>query len=281
MGGRCGPAEAAPDLAGAACDSSSLAPSSRRPRAAAARTITLSGRPRPRAAGRRPRVLLPARGAQRAAVLDRRRRHRDRVADAARGIVDAGLTEPRAPARATRRGLVFTPIALSAVCLVTNPATRCRTSRAPSSRTSWRRARRVGRSFRARRAPTRSSPVGYDVSAAAHVFLSIFVDLETPLAYRPRTFTTAAQVRDFIAVDARGRGLSRPRVHAPACTRSPTRASRARARRSSPAPIRRAARSGFVTRGRAARRARALPALDRARRHREAGDRDALRRARS
>jgi phosphate transport system substrate-binding protein len=43
------------------------------------------------------------------------------IADAARGVVDAGLTD-RPPARGDPAGLQYTPVALSALCLVTNTA---------------------------------------------------------------------------------------------------------------------------------------------------------------
>jgi phosphate transport system substrate-binding protein len=44
------------------------------------------------------------------------------------------------------------------------------------------------------------TPVGFDLTSAARsVFLNAFVDLSTPLAYQPRTFTATAQVRDYIA----------------------------------------------------------------------------------
>jgi phosphate transport system substrate-binding protein len=43
------------------------------------------------------------------------------------------------------------------------------------------------------------APVGYEPTAGARlVFQSVFVDVGTPIGYAPRTFSTAAQVRDFI-----------------------------------------------------------------------------------
>jgi phosphate transport system substrate-binding protein len=121
------------------------------------------------------------------------------IADAARGIVDAGLSgrvlEPDDPA-----GLVFTPLALSAICLVTNVAnplpglTRAQIQGLVAGRTT--RWSQLSGSLLA--API--APVAFDpTSAARSVFLGVFVDLETPLAYNPRTFTATAQVRDYIA----------------------------------------------------------------------------------
>ncbi|MBE2317566.1 substrate-binding domain-containing protein [Solirubrobacter sp. CPCC 204708] len=120
------------------------------------------------------------------------------IADAARGIVDAGLSgrglEPGDPP-----GLTFTPLARSAICLVTNPANRVpnltRAQLQPlvsGATTSW--AQIAG-------APRRDAieRVTFDVtSAARNVFLTTFVDLATPLA-PATTYTASAQVRDHIA----------------------------------------------------------------------------------
>ena len=104
-------------------------------------------------------------------------------------------------------------------------------------------------------------------TGARSVFLSVFVDLDTPLAYRPRTFTTAAQVRDYVAptpaawgyVDlAFTRGLHIVPYEGVPCTRATIVSGAYPARR--PLGLRHARAP--------ARRARALPALDRARRHR-------------
>ena len=46
-------------------------------------------------------------------------------------------------------------------------------------------------------------PVALDPSTGARqVFESVFVDVGTPVAYMPRTFATAPQVRDFVEAHA-------------------------------------------------------------------------------
>ncbi len=121
------------------------------------------------------------------------------IADAARGIVDAGLSG-RALTSGDPSGLTFTPFALSAVCIVTNPAnpvpnlTRAQIQDLVANRvTAW---------SQVPGSPLTDAivPVAFDpTSAARSVFETTFVDLGTPLAYQPRTFTASAQVRDFIA----------------------------------------------------------------------------------
>jgi phosphate transport system substrate-binding protein len=119
-------------------------------------------------------------------------------ADAARGIVDAGMIS-RAPAPGDPGGLVFTEIALSAVCLVThagNPllnVTRAQLQDLVAGRiTAWSQLAGSSRT-------DALTPAALDVTTGARsVFVSVFVDVETQLGYRPRTFTTAAQVRDFV-----------------------------------------------------------------------------------
>ncbi len=121
------------------------------------------------------------------------------IADAARGIVDAGLAS-RALDESDPRGLVLTPFALSGVCLVTNAAnpvpnlTRAQLQDLVAGRVeAW---SQVPGSARA----DPLAPVALDLTTGARaVFLSVFVDLDTPLAYRPRTFVTAAQMRDYVA----------------------------------------------------------------------------------
>ena len=164
------------------------------------------------------------------------------AADAARGIVDAGLMS-RALGADDPAGLVFTPFALSGVCLVTNTAnplpnlTRAQIQDLVAGRlTSW---SELPGSTRG----DALAAAALDVTTGARsVFLSVFVDVETPLAYRPRTFNTAAQVRNFVACHAGRLGLRRPRLHAAACTPCRSKASRAPARPSCPAPTRGAAR---------------------------------------
>jgi len=120
------------------------------------------------------------------------------IADAARGIVDVGLAS-RARLPADPGGLVFTPFAASGVCLVTNasnplPAlTRAALQQLVSARaSSW--AQVAG-------SPRTDAivPVGLDAGTGARsVFVGTFVDVATELAYVPRTFSTAVQVRDFV-----------------------------------------------------------------------------------
>jgi len=121
------------------------------------------------------------------------------VADAARGIVDAGLMS-RALRADDPAGLVFTPFALSGVCLVTNAAnplpnlTRPQIQELVAGRlTTW--SELPG-------SPRRDvlAAAALDVTTGARsVFLSVFVDVETQLGYRPRTFNTAAQVRNYVS----------------------------------------------------------------------------------
>ena len=123
------------------------------------------------------------------------------IADAARGIVDAGMSG-RALAAGDPPGLVFTPLALSAVCLVTNVANPV-AEPLPRADPGPRRgaARGVAAGGRLAVGSTRSSPVAFDLTSGARaVFVSAFVDLETPLAYAPHTFSATAQVRAFVLV---------------------------------------------------------------------------------
>lgn len=95
---------------------------------------------------------------------------------------------------------MFTPIARSGLCLVTNRAnrvpgiTRAQIQDIVAGRvTAW--SQIPG-------SPRRDAivPVGREVTtASAQVFLSEFVDLTTPSVYRPVTLPTDAAVRDYIA----------------------------------------------------------------------------------
>jgi phosphate transport system substrate-binding protein len=120
------------------------------------------------------------------------------IADVARGIVDIGLAsrplEPTDPP-----GLRMSPIAISGVCLATNRAnplpglTRAQVNgQVAGLLTSW-----TQFPGSARTDPIVS--VAMDERAGARsVFLSVFIDLTTPIAYTPRSLATAAQVRDYI-----------------------------------------------------------------------------------
>jgi phosphate transport system substrate-binding protein len=120
------------------------------------------------------------------------------IADAARGVVDAGLSG-RALIASDPAGLVFTPLALSAVCLVTNPAnpvgnlTRAQLQDLVANRlTSWSQVPGSPRT-------DTIVPVAFDSTSAAQlVFQTVFVDVTTLVSYQPRTFTVSPDVRDFI-----------------------------------------------------------------------------------
>jgi phosphate transport system substrate-binding protein len=171
------------------------------------------------------------------------------IADAARGIVDVGLAS-RALAPDDPDGLTFTPLAISGVCLVTNRANpvpgvnRAQMQAFVSGMlTSW---MQVPGATRA----DAIAPVALDERAGARsVFLSVFVDLETPIAYQPRTLATAAQMRDYVRstpaafgyVDLAYAGeLHAVPYEGVPCTRRTVRSAEYPARR----PL------GFVTRGR-------------------------------
>jgi phosphate transport system substrate-binding protein len=122
------------------------------------------------------------------------------IADAARGIVTAGLSG-RALGPGDPPGLVFTPLALSAICIVTNPANPLASVSHATLQdlvagrlTSW--AQVPGSPL----GGEPLAPVAFDLTSAARaVFLGAFIDLATPLADQPRTYTASAQVRDAIA----------------------------------------------------------------------------------
>jgi phosphate transport system substrate-binding protein len=171
------------------------------------------------------------------------------IADVARGIVDIGLASRELEAD-DPPGLVLSPIALSGVCLVTNrsnPVPRLGRTQiqdlVAGRLTSWTQVPGTSRT-------DAIAPVALDERAGARsVFLATFVDLATPLAYRPRTLATAAQMRDFVRatpaalgyVDlAFATGLHAVPYEGIPCTRATIRAGTYPARR----PL------GFVTRGR-------------------------------
>ena len=120
------------------------------------------------------------------------------LSDAARGIVDIGLTiRPRSaddPA-----GLVRRRLAASGVCLVTNRANpipslnRAQIQDLVSGRvTVWEHV--AGAPITGPIAPAAPGPT----TGQRSVFVSTFVDLATPLAYRPQTFSTPQQVRSYV-----------------------------------------------------------------------------------
>jgi phosphate transport system substrate-binding protein len=171
------------------------------------------------------------------------------ITDAARGIVSAGMASRELTAQ-DPPGLVLTPIALSGVCLVTNRAnpvpdfSHAQVQELVAGRTtSW---SQIPGSQRT----DAIVPVALDrTTGARNVFEAVFVDDTTPLAYTPRTFLTAAQVRGFVEstpaawgyVDAAfTRGLHAVRYDGVDCERATIRSGAYPARR----PL------GLVTRGR-------------------------------
>jgi phosphate transport system substrate-binding protein len=171
------------------------------------------------------------------------------IADTARGIVTAGMMS-RALAPGDPPGLVFTPIAYSAICLVTNAAnpvpnlTRAQIQDLVAGRIStW--AQIAGSPLNVPLVPAAQS-LG---TSARTLFRTVFVDLETEVAYQPRTFATAAQMRSFVMstpaawgyVDlAFARGLHAVLYEGVACAHDSVRSGAYAARR----PL------GLVTRGR-------------------------------
>jgi phosphate transport system substrate-binding protein len=115
-----------------------------------------------------------------------------------RRIVDVGLVA-RNLAPDDPQGLVLSPIANSGVCLVTN-----RSNLVPGIDRAQIQSLVAGTLVSWTQVPgsTRTDaivPVGFDESAGARsVFVSVFVDLATPIAYQPRTFGNSTQMRDFV-----------------------------------------------------------------------------------
>lgn len=171
------------------------------------------------------------------------------IADAARGIVDAGMVS-RELGRSDPPGLVLTRIALSGICLVTN-----RANAVPALSHAQVQDLLAGRVGSWSQVPGSSRhdtivPVALDAATGARsVFEATFVDAATQVAYAPRVFRTAAQVREFVAatpaswgyVDvAFTRGLHAVPYEGVPCTRQTVASERYPARR----PL------GVVTRGR-------------------------------
>jgi ABC-type phosphate transport system substrate-binding protein len=221
------------------------------PATGAARTITMSG-------------ASPAQAVVADLAYFYRREHRDAprfsivgggtgtgIADAARGVVDAGLSG-RALTAGDPPGLRFTPLALGAICLVTNAANRVPNlthaqvqGLAAGTIATWAEIPGAAGS-----APV--TRVSFDpTSAARAVFTSTFLDFSTPLA-AATTFTASRQVRDFIAatptafgyVDLEfARSLHVVPYEGVPCTRATVKSGAYPARRT----------LGFVTRGRPSR----------------------------
>jgi len=120
------------------------------------------------------------------------------IADAARGIVSAGLVS-RNLGPGDPPGLVLTPVALSGICLITNKAnpvpnlTRAEIQDILAGRiASWAQVPGSARTD-AIVSATLSPTVG-----GRTVFESVFVDVTTPELYAARTFATDDRLRDFV-----------------------------------------------------------------------------------
>jgi phosphate transport system substrate-binding protein len=120
------------------------------------------------------------------------------IADAQRGIVQGGLVA-RNLVPSDPKGLVLTTLALSGICLVTNRAnpvpglTRAQIQDIVAGRvTTW------GQIPGSRRIDA-IVPVAVDpTTGSGQVFQSLFVDLDTPVVYRPVTLATDTQMRDYV-----------------------------------------------------------------------------------
>jgi phosphate transport system substrate-binding protein len=120
------------------------------------------------------------------------------IADTQRGVVEAGMVS-RELIPSDPRDLVLTRLALSGVCLVTNRAnpvpgiTRAQIQDIVAGRvTSWAQipgSRRTDAIVPAALDPT---------TGAGQVFPSVFVDVDTPMVYRPVTLATDTQMRDYV-----------------------------------------------------------------------------------
>jgi phosphate transport system substrate-binding protein len=119
------------------------------------------------------------------------------LADAARGVVDAGMVSRNLIA-GDPHGLVLTPLALSGVCLITN-----RANPVPDITFATIQDIVAGRATSWAQVPGSARtdaivPGTLDTAGARDVFNSVFVSVATPQLYAPRTFATAAQLRDFV-----------------------------------------------------------------------------------
>jgi phosphate transport system substrate-binding protein len=120
------------------------------------------------------------------------------IADTQRGIVQGGLVArnlvPQDP-----KGLVLTTLALSGVCLVTDRAnpvpglTREQIQDIVAGRvTTW------GQIPGSRRTDA-IVPVALDpTTGSGQLFQTLFVDVDTPVVYRPVTLATDTQMRDYV-----------------------------------------------------------------------------------
>jgi phosphate transport system substrate-binding protein len=154
------------------------------------------------------------------------------VADAARRVVDAGMLA-RSIGPDDPPELVFTPVALSALCMITNASNPV--SNFPRALiqqiftgqvTSWSQVPGSNRT-------DAIVPAGVILSSAASAYwASIFLDPGTRITYAPRRFTSTAQTRDFVAATPAGwsytdlietRGVHAASYEGVACTREAVR----------------------------------------------------------
>lgn len=121
------------------------------------------------------------------------------MADTARGIADGGMVS-RALVPGDPAGLVLTRLARSGVCLVSNRAnpvasiTRAQLQDVVAGRvTSW------SSGFLGSRRTDAITPVTLaPTTGGGRVFLSVFVDPGTPVAWTPITLLTSTQGRDYV-----------------------------------------------------------------------------------
>jgi len=120
------------------------------------------------------------------------------ISDTVRGISDAALVSrplsPQDPA-----GLTLTPLAISAICLVSNRAnpvpalSRAQVQDIVAARvSSW--AQIPGARSAGPIVPVDLGPT----SGSGRVFENVFVDVGTPFAWRPVSLQTTAQARDYV-----------------------------------------------------------------------------------
>ncbi|HEY6886825.1 MAG TPA: substrate-binding domain-containing protein [Solirubrobacter sp.] len=120
------------------------------------------------------------------------------IADTERGVADAGLVS-RDKLADDPADIVVTPLALSGICLISSRAnpvpnlTRAQLQDLVAARiTSWSQVP----------GSTRSDaivPVGHTLATGAgQVFRSVFVDVATPIDWKPVTVQTGMEMRDYV-----------------------------------------------------------------------------------
>jgi phosphate transport system substrate-binding protein len=120
------------------------------------------------------------------------------IADAERGVSDAGLVS-RNKLADDPADLVLTPLAISGICLVSS-----RANPVPNLTRAQLQDIVAGRTTTWDQIPNSTRrdvivPVGRTLSTGAgQVFQSVFVDFATPVAWKPVTMLTSAQLRDYV-----------------------------------------------------------------------------------